>query len=225
MAISKKQQREIERKATEARIRNAKEALELQAKYSRAEPSEVSKRNARRLSRGHRPRRHVLPGSHSWLAKMREKAKGVLDEIRDYDLKLLPKRASAVTALYPPLPGVDTRPVKPYTGAPLRQVQIRSDLPPVIALKDDPVPYVPLPQTKKQIAKGDKIVASSFERYNGGARVKREHGSSTVTRFYVHFARDRDDPSKWKTVEGYGRTPGDRKTDAIRRSGLLGSGE
>lgn len=69
-----------------------------------------------------------------------------------------------------------------------------------------------------------KIVATSFERYNGGIRVKRAHGSSTVTRFYVHFADEEHDPSKWKKVEGFGPTPGDRKTDAIRRSGLLEGG-
>jgi hypothetical protein len=66
-----------------------------------------------------------------------------------------------------------------------------------------------------------KIVASSFERYNGGVRIKRLYGSSTVTRFYVHFADEANDPSRWLVVEGYGPTPGERKTDAIRRSGLL----
>ena len=64
-----------------------------------------------------------------------------------------------------------------------------------------------------------KIIAHSFERYNGGVRVKRLHGSSTVTRFYVY--REGTDPKDWKVVEGFGPTPGDRKTDAIRRSGLL----
>lgn len=66
-----------------------------------------------------------------------------------------------------------------------------------------------------------KIEATSFERYNGGVRIKREYGSSTVTKFYVHFADERGDPSRWLKVEGYGKTPGERKTDAIRRSGLL----
>lgn len=51
-----------------------------------------------------------------------------------------------------------------------------------------------------------KIVASSKERYNGGVRIKRLYGSSTVTRFWVHFADERSDPSRWL---------------AIRRSGLL----
>jgi hypothetical protein len=62
-----------------------------------------------------------------------------------------------------------------------------------------------------------KILASSFERYNGGVRIKRLHGSSTVTRFYVYREEDRDNPSAWQKIEGYGPTPGDRKTDAIRK--------
>jgi hypothetical protein len=65
-----------------------------------------------------------------------------------------------------------------------------------------------------------KIIASSFQRYNGGVRIKRLYGSSTVTRFYVFREEDRNDASKWLEVEGFGPTPGDRKTDAIRRSGL-----
>lgn len=66
-----------------------------------------------------------------------------------------------------------------------------------------------------------KIEAHSKERYNGGVRIKRLYGSSTVTRFWVRFADEADDPSRWLVVEGYGKTPGERKTDAIRRSGLL----
>lgn len=62
---------------------------------------------------------------------------------------------------------------------------------------------------------GRRIEASSYERYNGGARAKRMYGGSTITRFYVHFAEDRNDPSKWEKIEGYGPTPGDRKTYAI----------
>ncbi len=61
----------------------------------------------------------------------------------------------------------------------------------------------------------DKIVASSFERYNGGVKVKRKWGSSTVTRFYVYKQKDKGDANKWKIVEAYGKTPGERKTYAI----------
>ncbi len=62
---------------------------------------------------------------------------------------------------------------------------------------------------------GRKVVASSTERYNGGVRIKRMYGSSTVTRFFVHFADDAGDPSKWEKIEGYGKTPGERKTFAM----------
>jgi hypothetical protein len=65
-----------------------------------------------------------------------------------------------------------------------------------------------------------KIIATSFQRFNGGVRIKRAYGSSTVTRFYVRFADEDGDPSRWLVVEGYGRTPGERKTNAIERSGL-----
>jgi hypothetical protein len=60
-----------------------------------------------------------------------------------------------------------------------------------------------------------KIVATSFGRYNGGIAIKRKHGSSTVTRFYVHFEEDAGYPSRWETIEGFGVTPGERKTYAI----------
>lgn len=62
-----------------------------------------------------------------------------------------------------------------------------------------------------------KIIATSFERYNGGAAIKRKYGSSTVTRFYVHREEETNTPASWRVIEGYGHTPGDRKTDAIRR--------
>jgi hypothetical protein len=64
-----------------------------------------------------------------------------------------------------------------------------------------------------------RVFAVSKSRYNGGVRVKRLHGSSTVTRFLVGV--EGSEPSTWVEVEGFGPTPGDRKTDAIRRSGLL----
>jgi len=58
-----------------------------------------------------------------------------------------------------------------------------------------------------------KIVATSFERYNGGIATKRLHGSSTITRFYVRY--EGDEPGKWVVIEGKGPTPGERKTNAI----------
>jgi hypothetical protein len=58
-----------------------------------------------------------------------------------------------------------------------------------------------------------KIELTSASRHNGGVAVKRKHGSSTVTEFYVMV-----DGVLWpKTVTGYGPTPGDRKTYARER--------
>lgn len=60
-----------------------------------------------------------------------------------------------------------------------------------------------------------KVVATSKDRYKASAEEKRRYGGSTVTEFYMRFA---DDPiGKSEVVTGYGKTPGDRKTDAIRR--------
>jgi hypothetical protein len=59
----------------------------------------------------------------------------------------------------------------------------------------------------------EKLFATSVERYNGGARIKRAYGSSTVTRFMVGVKGS--PPETWLKVEGYGATPGDRKSFAI----------
>jgi len=58
-----------------------------------------------------------------------------------------------------------------------------------------------------------KLFATSFERYNGGVKIKRLYGSSTVTRFYV--GEEGSPPDTWATIEAYGPTPGDRKTYAM----------
>ena len=60
-----------------------------------------------------------------------------------------------------------------------------------------------------------KVFAVSKNRYNGGIRIKRIYGSSTVTTFLVGV--EGSDPLSWQEIEGFGRTPGDRKTDAIRK--------
>lgn len=73
----------------------------------------------------------------------------------------------------------------------------------------------PLGTTKRS-----KILAFSKDRYRATAAERRLYGGSTVTDFFVMRAEDRDDASKWLVVRGYGKTPGERKTDAIRRSGL-----
>lgn len=59
-----------------------------------------------------------------------------------------------------------------------------------------------------------KIVAQSYERYNGGARVKRQYGSATVTKFFVE---EKGKPDTRMEVAGYGATPGERKTFAVKR--------
>lgn len=60
-----------------------------------------------------------------------------------------------------------------------------------------------------------KIELTSASRYNGGANVKRAHGSSTVTVFWVHLdgllLADVRGPI---TFKGFGATPGARKTNA-----------
>lgn len=65
-----------------------------------------------------------------------------------------------------------------------------------------------------------KIIAVSKNRHRATATEFREHGGRTVTEFYVFRDEDENKPSLWKVVSGYGRTPGDRKMDAISRSGL-----
>lgn len=62
-----------------------------------------------------------------------------------------------------------------------------------------------------------KIIATSSSRYNGGVAAKRKYGSSTITTFVIYREENASDASKWEYVEGYGPTPGDRKTDAIKR--------
>jgi len=62
-----------------------------------------------------------------------------------------------------------------------------------------------------------KIKAVSFERYRATTRERRLYGGKTVTIFYVW--QDGDDSTQLK-VTGYGSTPGERKTDAIRRAKL-----
>ena len=62
-----------------------------------------------------------------------------------------------------------------------------------------------------------KLIARSCERYNGGVKIKRLYGSSTITRFIVYRPEDKDNPAAWQKIEGFGPTPGDRKTDAMRK--------
>lgn len=58
----------------------------------------------------------------------------------------------------------------------------------------------------------DKMTAISMRRHNAGVRAKRAYGSSTATLF---LCGRQGEESVW--VEAYGPTPGDRKTNAMRR--------
>jgi len=62
-----------------------------------------------------------------------------------------------------------------------------------------------------------KIVAYSKDRYRASAAERRLYGGATVTEFFVHFEEDAKDASKWQIIRGYGKTPGERKTDAISK--------
>ena len=65
-----------------------------------------------------------------------------------------------------------------------------------------------------------KLVAFSKNRYRASASQKRLHGGSTITEFYVMRPEDEKKPENWATVFGYGKMPGNRKTDAIARARL-----
>ncbi len=78
----------------------------------------------------------------------------------------------------------------------------------------------PAPAPARSSNPVSKIIAVSKDRYRATASERRLHGGKTVTEFYVFRAEDEKNPGAWKIVRGYGPTPGQRKTDAIRRSGL-----
>lgn len=61
-----------------------------------------------------------------------------------------------------------------------------------------------------------KLFATSTERYYGGIQEKRKYGGTgAVTVFLI--GEQGSDPGTWKKITGHGKTPGDRKTDALRR--------
>lgn len=61
------------------------------------------------------------------------------------------------------------------------------------------------------------IKAISKDRYRATAAERRQYGGSTVTEFYVWVEPGPNEQKDIKIVRGYGKTPGERKTDAIRR--------
>jgi hypothetical protein len=66
-----------------------------------------------------------------------------------------------------------------------------------------------------------KLKAISKERYRATAAQRRLYGGKTVTRFWVFRAEDRENHANWVVVDGFGPTPGERKTDAMRRAVVL----
>lgn len=77
-----------------------------------------------------------------------------------------------------------------------------------------------LPDEFTKLAK--LLEAHSMERYNGGIKIKRIYGSSTVTKFLVRPKGEKSfgDPQAIM-VEGYGPTPGERKTFAMRKAAQI----
>lgn len=61
-----------------------------------------------------------------------------------------------------------------------------------------------------------KLKAISKERYRATAAQRRLYGGKTVTRFCR--VEDRENHANWVVVEGFGSTPGERKTDAMERA-------
>jgi hypothetical protein len=61
-----------------------------------------------------------------------------------------------------------------------------------------------------------QVWATSKHRYRASAAEKRMYGGATVTVFLVGY--EGDDAKNWVEVTGYGPTPGERKTDAIKRA-------
>jgi hypothetical protein len=61
---------------------------------------------------------------------------------------------------------------------------------------------------------GRKVVADSMNRYHASPQEKRRYGGSTVTVFSVRFDGDY---SSAQRITGYGKTPGERKTDAMNK--------
>jgi hypothetical protein len=56
---------------------------------------------------------------------------------------------------------------------------------------------------------------ASKERYRASAAQKRAYGGSTVT---VFWAMPTSDPKTWFEVTGFGRYPGNRKSDAMAKA-------
>lgn len=83
----------------------------------------------------------------------------------------------------------------------------------------------PKPRSKKQVMAAlgrarnatPKALAFSKSRFRASPAERRQYGGSTITEFYVMFATDEKDASKWEVITGHGKSPADRKRDAIEK--------
>lgn len=66
-----------------------------------------------------------------------------------------------------------------------------------------------------------KMWAQSKHRYKANAAERKLYGGATVTDFWVGYAGDERDASKWVVVRGFGPTSGQRKTDAMTKARRL----
>jgi hypothetical protein len=62
-------------------------------------------------------------------------------------------------------------------------------------------------------AVSNKVFAVSENRYRASAAERRAYGGKTVTEFLVGFVGS--DAATWVRINGYGPTPGERKSFAI----------
>lgn len=69
--------------------------------------------------------------------------------------------------------------------------------------------------------KAPKLEAVSMARWRATAAQKRLYGGSTVTEFWVSVKGDPNRAANTVVVKGYGKTPGERKTDALRKGEKL----
>jgi hypothetical protein len=68
-----------------------------------------------------------------------------------------------------------------------------------------------------------KLKAYLMYRHNGGIAIKRQWGSSTVTEFWVYKDEKTPNESMVK-IQAYGKTPGKRKTYALKQAELILNG-
>jgi len=121
-------------------------------------------------------------------------------------MKFMAERAFALDGLSPvPLPGFITGIREPA------RVDASEGMPNMGAK--------PTPKESEPIINSREFDAISMNRHRASAKEKRMYGGSTVTTFSICR---KSNPGKRVDVDGYGATPGERKTDAIRRAAKSG---